>query len=79
MLRSVQHDHQSNTKPEIIAMNEHHSSRATKITTGLVGLFLFGWAAFMIVVAHHNGPIVLVPFVLAVLISCGAIWWAHSG
>ena len=59
-------------------MGESHLNRRATIVSGLMGLLLIGLdAAAAIVAINRNTPLVLIPFVIATLISCGAIWWAH--
>ena len=61
-------------------MNSWHSKRRTRITLGLVGVFLLvlGATLLIIVVTRHT-PVVLIPFASATFISLGAIWYAHHG
>ncbi len=59
-------------------MGESHLNRRATIVSGLMGLLLIGLdAAAVIVAINRNTPLVLIPFITATLISCGAIWWAY--
>ena len=60
-------------------MHKIHFKRPVKVASGFVCLFLIGLAAAIIIAGDRNSLAIRIPFAIATLVSCGAVWWGHHG